>query len=113
MRRSINVNRQPDTRFITEWVVTAGQTITLPTVSGYSYAAAVDWGDGTSGTVTAYNVGNTHTYTNVGTYQIKIKGTFEAWSFANSGSRLSIKKVLSWGNPKFKYFKKVFTVVLI
>ncbi|MFA5999493.1 MAG: LamG-like jellyroll fold domain-containing protein [Candidatus Paceibacterota bacterium] len=101
--------------FKTEWVVAAGDTVTLPLVEHYNtsvdcqYNCTVDWGDGsTPSTVTAFNdARRIHTYTNAGTYNIEIKGTCEGWSFNNGGDKLKITKILNWGDPSvffgFKY----------
>ena len=66
--------------FITTWeTTTANEEITIPTTgTGYSYT--VDWGDGTSDT-TIYTGNASHTYTNVGEYDVKITGTFPSYLF--------------------------------
>jgi surface protein len=103
MRRR-NINSKRRNPFIAEFVMGAGETLTLPFVSGYIHNAMIDWGDGTSPTaLTAHNVGNTHTYTAAGTYIVKIYGKIESWSFNNGGSKLNITKVLNWGESTFKY----------
>jgi len=97
-----------DSRFITEWTVTAGQTLNLYGYVGYVYDYDIDWGDGsteTGATMTQPGGANyqikSHTYTNAGTYEIKIsgvnfKGLFMrgAWTgggYANdSASRLAL-----------------------
>lgn len=102
--------------FTTEWTVAgdaAARTVTLPLVpnraeGALSYDAVVDWGDGTTPSlVTSYNdVNRIHTYTLDGTYQIKIYGTLEGWSFNGGGDYLKITKVIHWGAaPSFSGFK--------
>ena len=90
--------------FKTLWSVGAGQSITLPLVSGYSYNCTVDWGDGTSSFINSYNSANrTHTYSNVGEYVVSIKGICQGWDFQSvNTSRLLITKVLDFGEVEFK-----------
>jgi len=59
----------------------SSKTLTIP-VAGGGFNALIDWGDGTTTTVTT--TGNkTHNYSVVGTYQIQITGTFP---FFDNGS---------------------------
>mgnify|MGYP001182484922 CR=1 FL=1 len=61
--------------------------------------AEVDWGDGTTDTITAYNQAETtHTYSTSGIYTITITGTLESWYLNTSGDRLKIKEIKNWGN---------------
>jgi|GEM_PF-6378175 len=104
-----------DPRFITEWTVSAGQTLNIYGYTGVVYDYDIDWGDGTtetSATMTqpggaAYQI-KSHTYTNAGTYEIRItgvdfKGLFMrgAWSgagYANDpDSRLALIALKNWG----------------
>ena len=80
---------------------TANEVFTLPTNSGYTYNATVLWGDGTQSSVTGHNVNNSKTYTTPGIYNIEIKGTFDMIYFNNTGSKLLVKKILSWGGTEF------------
>lgn len=49
----------------------------LPTRATGTYDFVVDWGDGSTNTITTYNDANgLHTYSTAGTYTIKIKGVF-------------------------------------
>lgn len=78
--------------------------IKLPLVSSGSYNFTVDWGDGTSNLITVWNQAQaTHTYATSGDYIIKISGTCFGWSFNNTGDRLKILLVTSWGILKFAY----------
>lgn len=86
--------------FIFEVNVTAGQTITLPLVNGYTHDFTAIWGDGSAnGRVTAYNDSDAvHTYTSAGTYIIRIRGKCQ--SFALNGAsamRTNITRVIRWG----------------
>ena len=83
---------------ITEWTVTAGQTITLRGQSGAAatYLYDVDWGD--NSTETGITISNkTHTYTDAGTYTVKISGQFAGWkmSSASATDRTSLTNFVS------------------
>jgi surface protein len=94
--------------FISTWntnnVSTGSSTSTqvkLPLVSTGIYAFKVDWGDGTINDIGTYNQAETtHTYAVAGTYIISIKGNCIGWRFGNTGDRLKILSVQSWGNFK-------------
>ena len=88
------------TGMITEWTVTAGQTITLrgQQGSGATYLFDVDWGD--SSTETGITISNkTHTYTDAGTYTVKISGQFAGWEMggASATDRASLTNFVQWG----------------
>jgi len=111
MRRGRNVNRKGsvDISFITEWNVLAGDTITLPTVATYLYNAQIDWNGEATTICTAHNTGNSYTFVGSGIKTITVTGTFEAWSFNNSGtSRTKITKIIKWGDVKLKYIQAAF-----
>lgn len=95
--------------FITEWDLPSGN-FTLPLRSGYTYDMTVDWGDGNSSTVTAWDDANaTHNYSSSGTYQITITGTCETIYINNNLSiRSYLKEVIQWGNVGFTSFEKSF-----
>ena len=70
----------------------------MPLVSGGSYNATVNWGDGSSDTITSYNQQEvTHTYTSAGQYEISIEGTLQGWQFNNAGDKLKMLDVKQWG----------------
>jgi len=70
----------------------------MPLVSGGSYNATVNWGDGSSDTITSYNQAEvTHTYTSAGQYEVSIEGTLQGWQFNNAGDRLKMLDVKQWG----------------
>ncbi|WP_369012547.1 BspA family leucine-rich repeat surface protein [Flavobacterium anhuiense] len=91
--------------FVSTWrtsnVSTGSSTSTqikLPLVSTGTYNFTVDWGDGTSNKITTWNQTQvTHTYTVAGDYIIKINGTCTGWQFNNTGDRLKILSIQSWG----------------
>ncbi len=84
------VKAQADTAayMITEWTIpSANTTIKLP-VQGTGLNITVDWGDGTDvGTVTTSFP--THTYTEAGTYEIKVRGNCPEWGYASSSASSS------------------------
>ena len=70
----------------------------MPLVSGGSYNATVNWGDGSSDTITSYNQAEvTHTYSSAGQYEISIEGTLQGWKFNNAGDRLKMLDIKQWG----------------
>jgi surface protein len=70
----------------------------LPLVSNGTINFVVDWGDGTSNTITTFNQAEiTHTYPSAGTYIISLTGTIRGFRFANSGDRLKILNIRNWG----------------
>lgn len=92
----------PKTGFITEWTLTvntvAGRTVTLPLVNNAAcvYNCTVDWGDGTTSTITSYgDTDKVHVYAAIGTYNIEITGTCSGWSIATSALCTNI---ISWGD---------------
>lgn len=73
----------------------------LPLVSTGTYNFVVNWGDGTSDTITTWNQAQTiKTYSSIGTYNIKITGTLVGWVFNNAGDRLKLLSINSWGNMR-------------
>jgi surface protein len=78
----------------------------LPLVNdGNSINSIVDWGDGTTSEVTAFNdVDTLHNYNTTsgaaGTKTITISGLFSGWQFNNGGDRLKMRNVSSWGALK-------------
>lgn len=107
--------------FTLEIVMSGAGTFTLPLVEHYNtssdcqYNAIVDWGDGSENSViTAYDdAERVHTYATAGTYQIKITGTLDGFSFNNTGDKLKVTRVVHWGTSDqfagFKYLKGGFS----
>jgi len=85
--------------FISTWqTTTPSETITLPLVATGNYNFDVDWGDGSSDTITAYNQAEvTHTYATASTYDVQITGTIEGWQFNNAGDKGKITNIAAWG----------------
>lgn len=76
----------------------ASNQFKLPLISSLPLNAVVDWGDGSSDTITVWNQAQTtHTYASIGTYTVTINGNLSGWQFNNTGDRLKILNVISWG----------------
>jgi surface protein len=70
----------------------------MPLVSSGNYNAVVNWGDGSSDTITSYNQQEvTHTYSSAGQYEISIEGTLQGWQFNNAGDRLKMLDIKQYG----------------
>ena len=77
---------------------TASTQFRLPLVSSGTVNFVVEWGDGTSDTITTFNQAQTtHTYPSGGTYEIKIRGILRGWQFNNGGDRLKMGVIKNWG----------------
>lgn len=104
--------------FITQWNVADGETIILPIyekqetdeVRGeketyFNYNFTVDYGDGTVAEITSFDDEDRyHTYSKAGTYDVKIKGMCEGWSFYNVGDSTSnLTQIKQWGVIQAKH----------
>jgi surface protein len=95
----------PAAAFVSTWSKTSiyggFSTVTLPLISTGVYNFIVNWGDGSSDTITSYNqAAVTHTYSGnngLSTTTITITGLLKGWSFANGGDKLKITNISSWG----------------
>jgi len=77
-------------------------TFTIPGNSSLIYDCTVDWGDGNSSVVTAWNDADlSHTYTSGGTYTISITGTFEGFYFNDIGDKLKVISIISFGETNY------------
>jgi hypothetical protein len=93
------LNQRKRSGFTTEWTVSGGDlTITLPLTNNGSYLCRVDWGDGESSVITAYNSNNSHTYAGAGSYNVEIVGSCPGWSFNNSGDKAKCTDIITWGH---------------
>jgi surface protein len=80
----------------------ATRTIVLPLSSTGSYNFTVEWGDGSSNTITTWNDANaTHVYAAGGTKTITITGTLTGWTFMDAGDKTKITNISQWGSFKF------------
>ena len=101
--------------FISTWdlsVLTSGDglggnDIRLPLLSSGEYDFTVDWGDGTSDRITAWDQAEKeHSYPSTSTYTVTIRGTIRGWQFQVSGSSsavsaLKFRSILRWGCLRF------------
>jgi len=70
----------------------------LPLTTSSGLNIVVDWGDATTSTITNHlDAAVTHTYASAGTYSISITGTLPGWQYNNTGDRLKILNISSWG----------------
>lgn len=111
-----NVNKTDVCRdpswFVTEWNISSGPTITIPTsAASGTYLYDVDWnGDGVFESADIGYTGNaSHTYPSNATPQvINIRGVFPSIHFGNTGSKALITSILQWGDIEWKSFKNAF-----
>lgn len=105
--------------FITTWeTTTSNESITIPTDGGAStsdYDFSIDWGDGTSETVTGNDPDPSHTYSAAGTYTVEIRGTFPHLyldaSFSGDGDIDNAEKlqtVEQWGDIEWESMDSAF-----
>lgn len=77
---------------------TASNQFRLPLVNAFPLNFLVDWGDGFQDIITNFGQPQTlHTYASSGIYTITINGNFSGIRFDNSGDRLKMLNVFSWG----------------
>ena len=69
----------------------------MPLISSTGLNITVDWGDGSALENITVHTNAIHTYSTAGTYTIKVTGSLVNWQFANSGDRLKILNIASWG----------------
>ena len=82
--------------FTSYWI--ANSPISLPLVADGEYNMIVDWGDGTTDTITAWDdAEKTHNYSTSGNYTITINGTCKGFAFNNTGYTSSILDIFDWG----------------
>ena len=78
---------------------TPDETVTIPCQNVGTFDAVIDWGDGSTSTITAYNDANlAHVYADIADYTIRISGTFPNIHFNNGGDRLKLRQVLQLGS---------------
>ena len=88
----------PPTPFTSIWrTTTPNETVTLPysNFGNEIFSGTIDWGDGNVSANTYSN--RTHIYTSPGDYTITIQGIVTGWRFNNTGDKLKIREILSWG----------------
>jgi len=78
---------------------TANNQFKLPLTASTGLNCIVDWGDGTSNTITNHLAPEvTHTYASSGVYTVKISGNLLGWSFNNGGDKDKILNISKWGS---------------
>lgn len=76
-----------------------GSTFTLPVEDSTTIDFTVDWGDGSTDTITSTTQAElTHTYASDGIYNLSMNGTFTSWYCNGYDDGLKITSVDSWGN---------------
>jgi hypothetical protein len=76
-------------------------SVALPLVNSGTYDFTVNWGDTVTSEVTAFDDPDaTHTYSVPGTYTITISGSFDGFSFSDTGDKLKLIDVSQWGAMK-------------
>jgi len=104
--RSAPVN---DNFEFTVTTTTASETFTIPCQNSGTFNATVDWGDGSTSTITAYNDADlVHTYATAGDHNISISGTFPNIYFNNGGDKLKVKSVTNLGSVGWTIFISAF-----
>jgi len=80
----------------------ASNQFQLPLVSNGVISMDVDWGDGTTNTITSYNQAETlHTYASSGTYTVEILNEVRGWKFQNIGDKEKTLDISKWGEFNF------------
>ena len=71
----------------------------------FNYNFTVDYGDGTVAEITSFDDEDRyHTYSTAGTYDVKINGLCEGWSFYNVGDNASnLTQIKQWGVTQAKH----------
>ena len=109
---------QAQDAFITTWkTTTSSEKVTIPTErSSSDYDFQIDWGDGSdTETFTGTDPDPTHVYSEAGTYQIEITGTFPR-IFLDAGSRGDgdktnaerLQSIDQWGSIEWESMERAF-----
>ena len=103
---AIKCSQRINSAFVSVWDTTKVSTgssfsnqIMLPLYEEGEYDFTVNWGDGTTERITAYNQREvTHEYATSGIYGITVKGKIRGFRFNNTGDRLKLLQINRWGN---------------
>jgi len=88
----------------------AAETFTIPCQNVGTFDAVIDWGDGETSTITAYNDADlAHEYASAGDHQIRISGSFPNIYFSNGGDGLKLKSVENLGDVGWAALNKAFS----
>ena len=85
-------------------------TRTFGSTIGNTPNYVVDWGDGTSDTITT-TITPTHTYANSGVYEVRISGTFTRFRFGSgltSSQRNALTDIKQWGDLNYETMEDAF-----
>ena len=102
-----------ETAFISTWTTdydgaSDPDQISLPLEDTGSYDFTVDWGDDTVDEITAWDQAQTtHTYSDAGTYTIKIVGDIEGWSFGEIEEDWDLEDFETWDQDRHDQFLKL------
>jgi len=87
----------------------ASDTFILPCLNVGTYNAVIDWGDGSTSDITAYNDSDlTHVYSVSGIYTVSITGTLPNIYFNNVGDKLKVTELSNWGVLPMESFDRSF-----
>jgi hypothetical protein len=102
--KSSRINYVPRDMVMVFETTTANEDILLPLTSNSGvYDFTVDWGNGSSDTITAWDdPAKTHTYASAGTHRVKLRGTVQRFDFVNFGDSASkLLEIERWGPFSF------------
>lgn len=85
-----------DNPFLSVWRMPQGYTsLSLPLVENGTYDFQVEWGDGSSSHIAAWDSPDkTHVFAQAGDYALSITGTFEGWSLGMTSDAFNASKLL-------------------
>lgn len=100
--------------YITEFIFTVATTadaevFTIPCANSGVFDCVVDWGDGSTSAITAYNdVDLAHTYATAGEYTISVDGSFTNIYFNDAVDAAKVKSVDNLGSVGWTTFNRAF-----
>lgn len=80
--------------FVSSWTI-GDTSITLPLTSNNTFI--IDWGDSTEESITNSS-SVSHTYSSSGTYEVKIAGIINGWTFGGLGDCTKLYDISNWGD---------------
>ncbi len=98
------------TKFVMMWTVNANETINIPIVDTETYNYKVYWGDKSEDE--NMTISASHTYTDAGTYPIKIEGAFPRIDFSIPEAlpyKNKIQSVENWGDIQWTSMQNAFS----
>ena len=98
------------TDFVMEVLISNdGDSFTIPCRDIGTFNAVIDWGDGSTDTITAFDAPELqHNYVTAGVKTIKVSGTFTNIQFTNGGDRAKVLGVLNLGIVGWENLKNAF-----